>query len=247
VTSFQKLLKHLKFLYLFTTCELTGAVNKYTNLQEKFEDTQGVIRSHKSKKVFNYFFYICIAVGDPIIKRKMIGPQLTGFTYHVVVPVTSQVLDFHQYIYCGLLCVKCVEVRGSCLFCWYLWNCLYSNKFIYSYEKLLNYCWLFVNIIPIYKSKGNINDSNYIRPIIIVSCLGKVFTSVLAEWLNTYSGEFLVLHECQYIFNDENKDMQYRANSMSIVQNNPMFSYRIKLSLKKKSQEFVFVRSIYMK
>ena len=45
-------------------------------------------------------------------------------------------------------------------------------------------CWLVGNIVPIYKNKGDINDPKNYRPITILSCLGKLFTSILNNRLN---------------------------------------------------------------
>ena len=70
-----------------------------------------------------------------------------------------------------------------------------SDQFIVVYEKLFNLIfesgivpesWLIGNIILIYKNKGDSNDPNNCLPIIIVSCLDKLFTAVLTERLNKY-------------------------------------------------------------
>jgi hypothetical protein len=39
--------------------------------------------------------------------------------------------------------------------------------------------WLIGTIKPIYKNKGDIYEPKNYRPITIVSCLGKLFTSIL--------------------------------------------------------------------
>ena len=54
-----------------------------------------------------------------------------------------------------------------------------------------------MNIILIYKNKGDSNDPNNFRPIIIVCCLDKLFTAVLTERLNKYSDNLLILNENQ--------------------------------------------------
>ena len=44
-------------------------------------------------------------------------------------------------------------------------------------------------IIPLYKNKGDdTNPKNY-RPITLLSCIGKLFTSILNDRLNKYSEE----------------------------------------------------------
>ena len=68
-----------------------------------------------------------------------------------------------------------------------------SNQFINIYEKLFNiifdkgfvpHIWLNGTIKPIYKNKGDIYEPKNNRPITIVSCLGKLFTSILNTRLN---------------------------------------------------------------
>ena len=41
-------------------------------------------------------------------------------------------------------------------------------------------------IVPIYKNKGNISMPDNYRPITVLSCIGKVFTSVLNDRLTSY-------------------------------------------------------------
>ena len=81
-----------------------------------------------------------------------------------------------------------------------------SNQFIEIYEKLFNLIfdtgfipesWVVGNIIHVYKNKGDSNDTNNFRPITLVSCLGKLFTSILSERLSKYSDDFFVMHENQ--------------------------------------------------
>ena len=71
-----------------------------------------------------------------------------------------------------------------------------TEKFIELYEKLLNLIfqsgvipdsWLNGNMKPIYKNKGCKTDPQNIKPIKVLSCLGKVFTSILSERLTQYS------------------------------------------------------------
>ena len=61
------------------------------------------------------------------------------------------------------------------LFNWIFDNGIYLTK------------WLIGNIIPIYKNKGDEDDPKNYRPITLISCLSKLFTSVLNERLNTFS------------------------------------------------------------
>ena len=57
--------------------------------------------------------------------------------------------------------------------------------------------WIKGNIILIYKNKGaKTNPANY-RPITLVSCIGKVFTSIINKRLSTYLEENKLLNETQ--------------------------------------------------
>ena len=57
--------------------------------------------------------------------------------------------------------------------------------------------WAVGQIKPIYKNKGPISDPNNYRPITILSCLNKLFTSVLNDRLTHYLDENEILSENQ--------------------------------------------------
>jgi hypothetical protein len=57
--------------------------------------------------------------------------------------------------------------------------------------------WLYGDIIPIFKNKGDKSDPKNYRPITIVSCFGKLFTSVLNNRLNKFSDQYHVILENQ--------------------------------------------------
>ena len=57
--------------------------------------------------------------------------------------------------------------------------------------------WLEGSIIPLYKNKGDPKDPNNYRPITILSCLGKLFTSILNSRLTKYLDSNNILDENQ--------------------------------------------------
>ena len=78
--------------------------------------------------------------------------------------------------------------------------------FLPVYEKLFNLIldtgifpkeWSIGSIHPIYKNKGNRDNVKNYRPITILSCMGKLFTSILNMRLNDYLEESMLLGENQ--------------------------------------------------
>lgn len=63
--------------------------------------------------------------------------------------------------------------------------------------------WLIGTIVPIYKNKGDVKDVNNYRGITLLSCMGKLFTSVLNERLKEYAHENNILSESQAGFRSE--------------------------------------------
>jgi hypothetical protein len=57
--------------------------------------------------------------------------------------------------------------------------------------------WLIGEIKPIYKNKGSSTDPNNYRGITLVSCLGKLFTSIISSRLHAYSNDINLLSEAQ--------------------------------------------------
>lgn len=57
--------------------------------------------------------------------------------------------------------------------------------------------WLNGIIRPIYKNKGDPNDPDNYRAITLISCLGKLFTSIINSRLNFLSSEFDIISKCQ--------------------------------------------------
>ena len=71
---------------------------------------------------------------------------------------------------------------------------------IYSPKGFVPHIWLIATIKPIYKNKGDIYEPKNYRPITIVSCLGKLFTSILNLRLNNFSEEYRLIEENQFGF-----------------------------------------------
>ena len=66
-----------------------------------------------------------------------------------------------------------------------MFNCIFSSGIVPD-------SWLLGNIKPIYKNKGDPLNPKHVRPITILRCFGKLFTSILLKRLNHYSEQFSV-------------------------------------------------------
>jgi len=64
--------------------------------------------------------YICIAVGDPVIKREG-ETSLTGLTMPYFMHIPSQYLDFqcHMWWFVFRFQWVLVKIRGDCSYCWW--------------------------------------------------------------------------------------------------------------------------------
>ena len=63
--------------------------------------------------------------------------------------------------------------------------------------------WMVGVVVPLYKNKGDINDCNNYRGITLLSCVGKLFTSVLNERLKEFSDFHNIIGESQAGFRHE--------------------------------------------
>ena len=52
-------------------------------------------------------------------------------------------------------------------------------------------------IIPVYKQKGETSDPSNYKPITLLSCIGKLFTAVINNRLQTYSENHDKINDCQ--------------------------------------------------
>lgn len=80
------------------------------------------------------------------------------------------------------------------------------HEYIYIFCKLFNVVldsgivpenWLIGIIKPIYKNKGDKSNPDNFRAITLISCRGKLFTSILNARLNEFSNEFEVISKNQ--------------------------------------------------
>ena len=87
-----------------------------------------------------------------------------------------------------------------------------KHIFVPIYRKLFNLIlengivpsdWVKGNFIPIYKNKGNKNEPNNYRPITLLSCIGKLFTSIINSRLTNFLEENRILNETQSGFRKE--------------------------------------------
>ena len=78
-----------------------------------------------------------------------------------------------------------------------------------TYHKLFNIIfdkgiipesWLIGNILPIYKNKGEVQNPENYRPITLLSCLGKLFTTIINNRLNKVAEEANLLTDTQAVF-----------------------------------------------
>ena len=97
-----------------------------------------------------------------------------------------------------------------------------KNIFMPTYKILFNIIldngivpsdWTKGNIIPIYKNKGSKNDPANYRPITLLSCIGKVFTSILNSRLTKFLEVNEILNETQSGFR---KDYSTTDNIMAL-------------------------------
>ena len=62
--------------------------------------------------------------------------------------------------------------------------------------------WSLGNILPIYKNKGDPNNPENYRPITLLSCFGKLFTSILNNRLTSYLEKNRIISSCQAGFRE---------------------------------------------
>ena len=102
-----------------------------------------------------------------------------------------------------------------------------SNIFIPVYEKLFNIIldtgifpeqWSTGCILPIYKSKGDLGDVKNYRPITILSCLGKLFTSIINTRLNDYLEEYMLLAEDQAGFRKQYSTLDHIYSLHALIE-----------------------------
>ena len=87
-------------------------------------------------------------------------------------------------------------------------------------------CWTLGMIKPIFKNKGSCKDPSNYRPITLISCVGKVFTAILNNRIQSYVENKEVINKCQSGFRKSHSTI----DSMFILHN------LIEIVCKKKTQ-----------
>ena len=95
-------------------------------------------------------------------------------------------------------------------------------------------CWCIGAIVPIHK-KGSLNDPDNYRPITLLSCLGKIFTSIINARLNLYL-------ECAGYIGDEQAGFR-RSHSTS----DHIFALHLIISIYKAKNKRLFAAFIDLK
>ena len=73
-------------------------------------------------------------------------------------------------------------------------------------------------IIPIFKNKGDSKDPEKYRPITLLSCVGKLFTSILNERLNKHINQHEILKEKQAGFRQNYSTTDHIFTLTSIIE-----------------------------
>ena len=83
--------------------------------------------------------------------------------------------------------------------------------------------WLIGMIVLIYKNKGDIEDVNNYRGITLLSCLGKLFTSILNDRLTMYSITINIINETQAGFRQDYSTLHHIFLLKSVID---LFNWR---------------------
>ena len=81
---------------------------------------------------------------------------------------------------------------------------VYTKLFNIIFDSgLIPESWTLGNIIPIFKNKGTFKNPENYRPITLLSCFGKLFTSILNARITKYVEETELIDHCQAGFRKE--------------------------------------------
>lgn len=91
--------------------------------------------------------------------------------------------------------------------------------------------WLVGIIKPLYKNKGDRTSPENYRPITLLSCLDKLFTSILNKRLQLYSEEIELIHNNQagfrkgYSTSDYILTLQFLSNTLMKCKKKPFCAF----------------------
>ena len=128
-----------------------------------------------------------------------------------------------------LACVKSLKRNKSCgddnIFNEYITNSIdimlpvYVALFNTIFDSgIVPSTWLIGNIVPIYKNKGDTVDPNNYRPITLISCIGKLFTSVINDRLTKYSDKAETLLQNQAGFRRKHSTIDHVFSLYSLIE-----------------------------
>ena len=109
---------------------------------------------------------------------------------------------YNEYLKASV--VPCIDIYVK------LFNCILdTGKFP---EK-----WSVGLVVPLYKNKGDKNDCNNYRGITLLSCLGKLFTSIINERLRIFCENNKVVHENQAGFRSNYSTIDHVFSLKSLI------------------------------
>ena len=186
-------------------------INKLRNLKTSNpREYWRILNSHQTKQkteaclddLYNYFKNINESgqtSNDPNNIPTFDSPENQELNEELNLPITeAEILKAINGLKCnkssGLDNIKNEHIKNTCntmlpIYC-KLFNIIFDTGIIPE-------SWSLGTIKPIFKNKGDPKQPENYRPITILSCFGKLFTSVINNRLKTYADEYGVIDDCQ--------------------------------------------------